>query len=219
MNVKLAVFDMDGVLVKSSSSWEKLHKHFGVCARENFIKYLNGEITYQEFMLLDTLLWFQTREKIHRKEIEQVLLNEEIIEGAYETIKYIREHNIQTMILTSGIDILAHYVSEKLGIDYVLANSLVFDSKGYLIPGGIANVPLLDKDKVLRAWALRKNIDLHEIIYVGDSVYDIFVFLSGVRSIAFTCNPDIAKWANTYFCTKRLDVVGEYIVKLAFNDT
>ena len=215
MNVKLVVFDMDGVLVKSRSSWEKLHRHFNVCARENFIKYLNGEITYQEFMLLDTLLWFQKRKAIHREEIEQVLLNEEFVEGAYDTINYIRKRNIKTMILTSGIDILANYVSKKLRIDYVFANSLVFDEEGYLIPGGIAKVPLLDKDKVLKMWASNKNIKLQEIVYVGDSVYDVFVFLSGVNSIAFTCNPNIAKWANAYFCSERLDVINEYISKVS----
>jgi len=219
MNIKLVVFDMDGVLVKSKSSWGKLHKHFGVCAKENFIKYLNGEITYQEFMLLDTLLWFKNKGKIHRKEIEQVLLNEEFIEGAYETVKLIRKYGVRTMILTSGIDILAHYVSGKLGIDYVLANSLVFDDEGYLVPGGIANVPLLDKDKVLRMWASKKNMDLHEIVYIGDSIYDILVFLSGVRSIAFTCDPYVAKWADISFCDEKLISIGKYIVDLAFNNT
>ena len=50
---KVVVFDCDGVLVDSVSSWKTLHDHFGTDNSDNLKRFIEGEITDTEFMALD----------------------------------------------------------------------------------------------------------------------------------------------------------------------
>lgn len=214
MKYKMIVFDMDGVLVKESSSWQILHKYFGVDATSNFLAYLEGKINYEEFMYKDTLLWVKARGRpIHRSEIENILLNAKISEKADYAIRKLKNYGLKTMILTSGISILASYVARILNIDYYFANELVFNDQGYLIPGGIANVPLLDKDKILKIIVKRMGYSLDEIVYVGDSIFDIPVFMIVKASIAYTCDLNIARRASENVYCGDLENLVSLIVK------
>ncbi|GAG35915.1 unnamed protein product, partial [marine sediment metagenome] len=51
--IKMVVFDLDGVLVDIDSSWQTIHRAFGVDNEENFQKHLRNEIDYREFMRSD----------------------------------------------------------------------------------------------------------------------------------------------------------------------
>lgn len=214
MPYKLIVFDMDGVLIKEDSSWQVLHSHFNVNAISNFRAYLEGKITYREFMLLDTLLWLKKKEKnISKPEIAKVLFRTSLTNDAKEAIAELKKLGLKTAIITSGIDILAEHVAQILNIDYFLANSLAFDENGYLKAGGKPKVPLLDKDKVLSIWAKKNDFNLSEIIYVGDSVFDIPVFKRVGLSIAWTCNQSLGKNATVYLCCNELKCLVKVVEK------
>ncbi|OYT59785.1 MAG: phosphoserine phosphatase [Desulfurococcales archaeon ex4484_217_1] len=209
---RVIVFDMDGVLVKESSSWQILHSHFNVNAMANFKAYLEGRITYREFMFLDTLLWMR-RGKVSEREITNVLLRATVNKYAKEAIAELKNLGLKTAIITSGISILAKFIAEILGIDYYLANELVFDKKGYLIPGGIVKVPLLDKEKILSIWVKNRGLKMSEVIYVGDSVFDIPVFKKVGFSIAWTCNPSLGKNATVCLCCDELKCLVDCVRK------
>jgi len=210
---KVIVFDMDGVLVKESSSWQILHSYFNVNAIPNFRAYLEGRITYKEFMFLDTLLWIKKR-KVSKREIVNVLLKATIDKQAKDAIDELKKLGLKTAIITSGISILAKYVAEILEIDYYLANELLFNEKEQLIPGGVVKVPLLDKEKILAMWVKNKGLKMSEVIYVGDSVFDVPVFKKVGFSIAWTCNPSLGKNASTYLCCDGLKCLVDYIRRL-----
>ena len=42
---KVVVFDCDGVLVDSVSSWKTLHDYFGTDNSHNLTRFINGELT------------------------------------------------------------------------------------------------------------------------------------------------------------------------------
>ena len=48
--IKCVIFDCDGVLVDSVSSWRTLHTHFGTENHNLLEKFIAGEITDQEFI-------------------------------------------------------------------------------------------------------------------------------------------------------------------------
>ena len=50
---KVVVFDCDGVLVDSVSSWKTLHDYFGTDNSHNLKRFIDGEISDTEFMRLD----------------------------------------------------------------------------------------------------------------------------------------------------------------------
>ena len=62
--VEAVVFDCDGVLVDITSSWQQIHSYFGTNNKENLAKFLEKEITDDEFMELDVKLWLDIQEKI-----------------------------------------------------------------------------------------------------------------------------------------------------------
>ena len=67
--VEAVVFDCDGVLVDITSSWQQIHNYFGTNNKENLAKFLEKEITDDEFMELDVKLWLDIQDKIHMDEI------------------------------------------------------------------------------------------------------------------------------------------------------
>ena len=62
---KVVVFDCDGVLVDSVSSWKTLHDHFGTDNSHNLTRFINGELTDVEFMRSDIQMWKEIQDPIY----------------------------------------------------------------------------------------------------------------------------------------------------------
>jgi len=175
--VKVIVFDMDGVLVTCRSSWRKLHLHFGseaiINEANDASRFRNGEISYLEWMRRDTEAIIKANGgKVTREEIEEALKDIEIDKDAPKVVSYAKMKGIKTVIVSGGIDILANRLKRTLGIDYVYANKLIFNSLGELLPGGIEVVNPLKKSDILRELSSELDIPLSKFMYIGDSEWD-----------------------------------------------
>lgn len=170
MRFKLIVFDLDGTLVKEPSAWWTLHHAFGTfeASKENLRTYEAGIIDYPEFMRRDIRLW-GTRSIM---EVETVLHNFTLSEGALEVCDILRQLGYQLAILSAGIDILARAVSEKLGIEYWVANGLQVDSQNFLTGEGIFRVELKAKEGALSELIKPLGVSSSDVVGVGDSKYD-----------------------------------------------
>jgi len=179
----IVVFDLDGVLVKHSSSWEYLHEKFGsieiVRMRNDLELFKKGAITYSEWMRRDLEALINVRNgNIRREDLIKAFNECDIEEGAEEVVKYLKFLGIKVAIVSGGIDLLAVMIAEKLGIDkdLVFANKLLFDEHDFLIPRGIEVVNPLRKDAVLREISVKTAIPLNRFMYVGDSDWDVCAF-------------------------------------------
>jgi len=190
-NIKLVVFDLDGVLVESESSWQALHDAFGVDNEENFQRYLRGEIDYREFMRSDIRLWGNAS----REEIVMMLGRVRLMNGAKETIEKLRRAGYKTAIISSGISLLADRVKDQLGIVRSYANSLRFDEDGRLTGEAEELVTLLNKDDVLKRLAASEGLEPLECAVVGDSKFDVAMFKEAGFSIAFNSKDELVKEA------------------------
>ena len=69
MPIEAVVFDCDGVLIDNISSWWAIHEYFGTRNEEMLEKFLNKEITEEEFVNHDVEEWKKVQPEIHRDDI------------------------------------------------------------------------------------------------------------------------------------------------------
>ena len=194
-NLELVIFDMDGVLADTISSWKFIHDYFNTSNEKSVIDYLNGKIDDSEFIKRDAALWSEDGEPISEKKIKEILFKVPIIKGAQFCISTLKKRKIKTAIVSAGLDILAQDISKKLDIDYVYSNGIEADNKGRLTGKGIIQVRLLNKDQTVIKLANRLNITYDKIAAVGNSCYDIPMFDYSGLSIAFNPDDDCVKEA------------------------
>ncbi len=195
--VKLVAFDMDGVLVECRSSWRYLHMHFGSLSeveesRDAYL-YETGELSYEDWMIRDIQAMLKARGgTIYRWEIEEAFRRVKIRDGIPQLVKYLMDSGVVIAIISGGIDILARRVARELGIpeSNVFANGLVFDGEGRLLPRGTKVVEPLKKDEILRKLSLEFGVNLSEVMYVGDSPWDVSAFRIAGYPVLFLVDPN-----------------------------
>jgi phosphoserine phosphatase len=207
--LKAIIFDMDGVLVDIRSSWQFVHKAFNADNNENLSKYLEGMITYTEFMEQDIRLWGS----VNISRINQILDKVPIMNGAQLTISRLKEQGYLTCIISAGISILAQRVQKELNIDQFFANRLIVDDSGRLTGKGEEIVNLMDKLPVLKKYASDQKITPSACAVVGDSIFDIELFEEAGLSIAFNSSDErVNQKANIVINGKDLTKILPYFV-------
>ena len=209
------VFDLDGVLIESHSSWERLHEYFGadeVRRKENMRRYFSKEIDYGQWIREDVSLWKRNGTLPHKSEIENALKDYVFIDGVRECIKILKENDFKLFIISAGIDLLAQNAGRELGIYDIWANGFQYDEKGYLTGGDVWRVDLLRKDILMNQIMEKYHFKKEEIISIGDSKYDVPMFkLSGV-SIAFDPkDEEVKEKADVVICERNLLRILDYI--------
>jgi HAD superfamily PSPase-like hydrolase len=179
MKKLLFVLDMDGTITQSIC-WKDLHEYFNTLeeAEKHREMFLAKRITYEEWMKKDIALWNNPR----IEEVRKVLLSYELVKGFEKFLERFRGKSI-FCILSSGIDIRAKDIAEKLGIHEVYANSLVV-REGRVI-GGICSVDPSRKGETVRD--LQKRYRPALTIAVGDTHFDVSMFRVADIGIAM-CN-------------------------------
>lgn len=185
--IKLAIFDMDGVLVDARSSWALVHDHYGVDNTHSLKEFLAGEIDYLEFMRRDISLWKRSG-PVHISTLDEIFKNATLIEGSAECVAALQRMGVTTAIVSTGIRQLANHAQETLGVDYCFANQLIADADGYLTGEGTMEVDLKDKGVPVRRLQEELGISPEECVSVGNSTYDVSMFKACGLGIAF--NPE-----------------------------
>ncbi len=188
IDVKLVVFDMDGVLTNIYSSWKYVHEFFNSSNEKSVEAYLKGEIDDMEFIRRDAALWKENGKAIKKEKLVRILSSVSLMKGAEDCIRSLKEKNIKTAIVSAGLDILAERVGKSLGVDYVYSNGVKVDKDGFLTEEGIIGVKLKSKDEVVRGLAEKLGMEYNNIVAVGNSCFDIPMFEASGLGIAF--NPD-----------------------------
>jgi phosphoserine phosphatase len=210
---KLVVFDFDGVIADTISSWVWVHEHFGVNNDASLELYLDDKIDDLEFMRRDIALWRAKKSDIKIKDIENILVNVPIMKGTKETIDRLHATGIHTGIISGGLDIMVHRVAKDLGIDYVLANGLQADDSGKLTGEGILRVELKNKSVPMQRLLDYFKVTPEETVAVGNGHIDVPMFKFAGLKIAF--NPDdviVRENADVVIEKKNLTEILKYIL-------
>ena len=183
---KLVCFDMDGVIFKERNFWMALHKAYGTFDKGKVLteKYLHSDYdTLVREVVLK--LWKGKPEDIYLKEINSY----EYLPGVCETFKYIKSKSYLTAIISASSIDVARRVQKDFKVDFIFGNELIF--KGGVATGefkwpvGAGNAA---KASIVRELCFSENIDLKDVVYVGDSKNDTEAFREVGTSIAFNCD-------------------------------
>lgn len=194
---KLVAFDMDGTLVEAKSSWAILNKEFETDSGDMLERYMQGEITDEEFIEYDIKSWEEKTDGLNIKKINAVLDKIKIRNGAKELLSEIKKMGIKTVIISGGISHLAKRVSKELGITEYYANDILEDKNGKIY--GRVNLDSRDKGAILRKIIKDNNFRSSEVIAVGDEKIDIGMFeIAGTGIAVNTENKELIEKATYY---------------------
>ena len=185
MPVDAVVFDCDGVLIDNISSWWAIHEYFGTRNEEMLEKFLNKEITEEEFVNHDVEEWKKIQPKIHMDDIMRCYSGVKLMPGAREVIKELQSKGIFVAIVSSGVDLLIGTIANMLKVDDWAANGFEWDEDGYLIKGAPTKVYSHDKGIMVEKLIRINNLKSENVISVGDSSTDLSMKVGESKFIGF----------------------------------
>lgn len=212
MTIKAVIFDMDGTLVQYDgpfqSSWDAIGYAAGLRAEWDRLMeyYFPRKELYWEWMDANA----QLLKGIAVEKVLAKILPPPYTPGVRETISQLKQ-KYRLGILTSGLDFIAHYICQDLGMNFYLANGLRVRD-GVFTGECERRVYLWTKDQHLRELCQREGLDPKEVCFVGDHLNDIPVMKSVGLAIAFAPkDPELIKAAHVY--TEDFREIPELIAK------
>jgi len=206
--LELVLFDMDGVLTDIISSWKYIHDYFRTSNDRSVDEYLKGKIDDMEFIKRDVSLWKENGKPVTAERLVGILSDVPFMKGAEKCIKFLRESNIKTAIVSAGLDLLANRTAKELRIDYVKSNGIKTDKNGRLTGEGILNVRLMYKDLAVKSLLKELKIPLNRVASVGNSCFDIPMLEITGLGIAFNPSDECTiKAADVFFKEKDLSKI------------
>ena len=182
---RCVVFDCDGVLVDSVSSWKTLHDGFGTDNSKNLSRFIAGEISDDEFMRSDIAMWKAIRNPIHEDELFRMYSGIGLMKGARETVQKLQDAGIYVAIVSAGVDLFVSSIAAMLNVDDWIANGFEFDKDGYLSDNGVCRLHASGKGDVISRLMQMHGFAADEIVSVGDSEMDLSMMIDGSHFIGF----------------------------------
>ena len=203
-NRRLVVFDMDSTLIQTEVINE-LAKLMNIEEKVKKITELamNGKINFDQSFKKRVLLL----KGLEEKKLKLVAENLPITEGLPNLMKVLKKLGYKTAILSGGFDYFGHYLQDKFGFDYVVANKLeIVDGKltGHYL-GSIVNGESKGDNLIQIAKDLR--IDLEQTIAVGDGANDLEMLNLAGLGIAFHAKPLVRSKAQNSISHLGLDAI------------
>jgi|TARA_B110000438_G_scaffold109602_2_gene107522 HAD superfamily PSPase-like hydrolase len=183
--IQAVVFDCDGVLVDIGSSWQQIHNHFNTNNLDTLEKFLNKEITDNEFMEMDIKMWLDIQEKIHMDEIMRCFSGVKLMEGARDVVEELQKRGIYVAIVSSGVARFIGSIAHMLNVDDWAANDFGWDEEGFLKGAVPSMVDSHDKGIMVEKLSKINNFTPEKIWSVGDSSTDLSMQIPGSNFIGF----------------------------------
>ena len=182
---KVVVFDCDGVLVDSVSSWKTLHDHFGTDNSQNLKRFINGELTDVEFMRSDIQMWKEIQDPIYRDELFRSYSGVKVMPGAKELVAELKSAGVFVAIVSAGVDLFVSSIAAMLKVDDWIANGFKFNEDDTLSDEGICRLHATKKDLIIQKILDMQGFDAKDCVSVGDSEMDLSMQVEGSRFIGF----------------------------------
>lgn len=211
-NRRLVVFDMDSTLIEAEVI-DELARAIGVGDQVSTIteQAMRGEIDFNESFRARVALL----QGLSEDALTKVAASLKVTEGAEHLISTLHTLGYKTAIVSGGFMYFARRLQQLLGIDYVFANEL--DIVGGVVTGKVGDT-IVDgarKAELLRQLAGELDIDLQQVIAVGDGANDLPMLSIAGLGIAYRAKPLVKQSAEQSISTLGLDAI---LYLLGFSD-
>jgi phosphoserine phosphatase len=199
---RLICFDMDSTLIKTEVI-DELADRAGVGKKVRAIteSAMRGEIDFKESFTRRVALLKGLDESVMRDIAE----NLPIMDGAERLMSVLKKSGFKIAILSGGFTYFGEYLRQKFGVDYVYANNLEIED-GKLTGRYVGEI--VDgkrKAELLGLIAQVENIELEQVIAVGDGANDLPMLNMAGLGIAFHAKPKVKANASQSISTIGLD--------------
>jgi phosphoserine phosphatase len=212
---RLVVFDMDSTLIESEVI-DELAKEIGVGQEIALItaRAMAGEIPFASSL----------RQRVAKlKGLDVDLLNKVaqrlvLTEGAEYLTRTLKSLGYKTAILSGGFTFFGEGIRERLGIDYMYANTLEIENGK--LTGGLCG-EIVDgqrKADLLVQLAAQENIKLEQVVAVGDGANDLPMLSIAGLGIAYRAKPLVRASAKQAISNIGLDGI-LYLMGIRDRDT
>ncbi len=203
-NRRLVCFDMDSTLIEAEVI-DELAKAAGVGAEVAAITEaaMSGELDFNESFANRMALLKGLDESV----LADIAKKLPITEGAERLITTLSHLGYKTAILSGGFNYFGRYLQQKLGIDYVFANELeVADGK---VTGRVCGEVVNGEKKaqLLKSLAEQENLNLEQVVAVGDGANDLPMLSIAGLGIAFRAKPLVKAEAKQSISNLGLDAI------------
>ena len=203
-NRRLVVFDMDSTLIEAEVIDElAVEANVGDQVAAITERAMRGELDFKESFAERVGLLKGLDESV----LDRVARRIDMTEGAERLITALHRLGYKTAILSGGFNYFARRIQDNLGIDYVYANELeIVDGK---VTGRVTGqvVDGQRKAQLLRKIAATENIDLEQVIAVGDGANDLPMLSIAGLGIAFRAKPLVKASAKQSISNLGLDAI------------
>ncbi|NNC99879.1 MAG: phosphoserine phosphatase SerB, partial [Gammaproteobacteria bacterium] len=201
---RLVCFDMDSTLIEKEVI-DELAKHAGVGDKVSAIteRAMLGELDFAESFTRRMALLKGLNQSI----LEDIASQLPMMEGAECLVRNLKAYGFKTAILSGGFSYFGKYLQNKLGIDYVYANTLEIEDG--VLTGRVVS-PIVDgqrKALLLGQIAEREGIHREQTIAVGDGANDLPMLSAAGLGIAFRAKPLVRESAKQSMSTHGLDSI------------
>lgn len=207
----LVAFDVDGTLVGCDSGkvvWQLLNEYYGgdpATNKQRFFDYLDGKITYAQWVDLDVSAWVEKGAK--RSEMKRVIAEHlYLIPGARETVDALREAGFRLAIISGTIDITLDTLFPDHPFEEVFTNRIQFNDDESIAGWQATPYDMEGKAEALKWLSGKMGLDLAHTVFVGDNINDLHVMGIAGRAVAF--DPKTIEVANAAHHVVRDDMRG-----------
>ena len=210
---KLAVFDMDGTLLKDKGIFVIAEKKG---FKDELIRILRND--NMEFYLRSIEV-AKLLKGHNKKEFLDIFRTVPFQDNIEDIIKRLKEKNIKTAIATDSYLFLADDLKQRLNIDYAFANNLLTNNgiitgeleinNKNLIKEFNGRIYSICKSYILEQLCMNLVISVNEAIAVGDGRVDIGMIKKAGLGIAFNALDEVKSHAD--IVTNDLNIILKYI--------
>jgi phosphoserine phosphatase len=205
---------MDSTLIQSEVI-DELARHRGVYKEVSDItsEAMNGKMDFDESLRLRVA----KLKGMPQADLLEVFQKIKLTPGAEELLRVLKKLGYKIALISGGFMFVAERLKTQLGIDYVYANTL--ESNQGVLTGNVLP-PIVNaqrKADLLDVIAQQENIELDQVIAIGDGANDILMLEKAGLGIAFNAKPTVREKADLAISQKNLKSV-LYLLGLAEKD-